>query len=427
MVKSGPKRAREDLFMPTCFVIQGFGRKTDFASGRTLDLDASYEVIKEAVESVPGMDFTCIRADEIVQTGHIERVMYEYLLKADLVIADLSTSNVNAFYELGVRCALRPRSTIVVAENKISFPFDINHVPIHTYEHLGDDIGRREAKRFKGVLVELIASIMASGETDSPVYTFIPGLSAPNIPGGTPRMEPTVPARGTSLSDVKKHAMEAMDRCDFEGAIPLWQRAREAGPKDNFVVQQLALATYKSKKPSELESLKKARDILNYLRPHDGLDPETLGLWGAVHKRLYELEGDQAVLTEAITATEKGFVVRGDFYNGINLAFLLDRRAAEASPDMAAEDHARAQGVRRRLVEACKAKLEQDPEMSQVERYWVLATLQQAAVGLGDEEAAEKWGQQALEQQPATHMVESSHEQLEKLRALLSRIREKLG
>lgn len=420
MVKSGPGLACQGHLMPTCFVIQGFGRKTDFASGRTLDLDASYEVIKEAVEAVPGMDFTCIRADEIVQSGHIERVMYEYLLRADLVIADLSTSNVNAFYELGVRCALRPRCTIVVAENKISFPFDINHVPIHTYEHLGDDIGRREAKRFKGVLIELITAIMASGETDSAVYTFVPGLAAPSIPAG-PSVEPPKAGHGTSLSDVKKRAMEAMDHCDFEAAIPLWQRAREQGPKDYFVVQQLALATYKSKKPSEAEALKKAREILSYLRPEESLDPETLGLWGAVHKRLYELEGDQQALVEAIMATEKGFVVRRDYYNGINLAFLLDSRAAGAEPEMAIEDHARAQGVRRRVIEACREELEQKPEMSKSERYWVLATLQQASLGLGEDQAAEEWGRQALGQQPSSGMAQSTEEQLAKLRALLAK------
>ncbi len=33
-----------------CFVVQGFGEKTDFRTGRKLDLDASYDVIKEAVE-----------------------------------------------------------------------------------------------------------------------------------------------------------------------------------------------------------------------------------------------------------------------------------------------------------------------------------------------------------------------------------------
>jgi hypothetical protein len=80
----------------SCFVIQGFGKKTDFESGRTLDLDASYEVIKEAVTDA---GLSCVRADEILHSGPIERVMYEHLLRADLVIADLSTSNVNAFYE----------------------------------------------------------------------------------------------------------------------------------------------------------------------------------------------------------------------------------------------------------------------------------------------------------------------------------------
>ncbi len=34
-----------------CFVIMGFGKKTDFESGRTLDLDATYEaIIRPAVD-----------------------------------------------------------------------------------------------------------------------------------------------------------------------------------------------------------------------------------------------------------------------------------------------------------------------------------------------------------------------------------------
>jgi hypothetical protein len=35
----------------TCFVVQGFGEKTDLTTGRVLNLDASYDVIKEAVEA----------------------------------------------------------------------------------------------------------------------------------------------------------------------------------------------------------------------------------------------------------------------------------------------------------------------------------------------------------------------------------------
>lgn len=409
--------------MPTCFVIQGFGKKTDFASGRTLDLDASYAVIKEAVKAVPG--FSCVRADEIEQSGHIEKLMYERLLGADLVIADLSTANVNAFYELGVRFALRPRATIVVAENKITFPFDINHIPIRTYEHLGSDIGNREAKRFKAALVELIGTIMDSGENDSPVYAFLPGLTEPSKPVDQVIVPPPK-EDGVTLNELKRRARQAMDDSEFEKAIPLWEQVRKKGPKDDYVVQQLALATYKSKKPTELEALESARKILGYLWPEESLDPETLGLWAAIHKRLYELNGDVAALEEAISATEKGFVLRRDYYNGINLAFLLDSRAAKAAPAMASEDDARARSVRRRVIDVCRAELEQKPEMNEQDRYWVLATLQEAAVGLGDVAAAEEWGRQAKALAPADWMIESTEGQLTKLGGLQAEIDAKL-
>src|SRR5262245_36355932 len=124
----------------------GFGQKVDFETGRTLDLDASYHaLIKPAVENA-GLE--CLRADEITHSGNINVPMYEQILKADLVIADVSTANGTVFYELGVRHALRPYSTIVISEDKFRIPFGINHVTVRTYRHLGKDIGVTEAKRF---------------------------------------------------------------------------------------------------------------------------------------------------------------------------------------------------------------------------------------------------------------------------------------
>jgi hypothetical protein len=79
----------------------GFGKKTDYATGRVLDLDKSYSyIIKPAAEEA---GIACKRADEIVHSGTIDVPMFEQLLTADVVIADVSTSNPNAFYELGVR------------------------------------------------------------------------------------------------------------------------------------------------------------------------------------------------------------------------------------------------------------------------------------------------------------------------------------
>ena len=82
------------------FVVQGFGVKTDLATGKDYNLDRSYRVIKRAVEDA---GLRCVRADEVQRSGVIDVPMYENLLRADLVIADLSTSNTNAFFELGVR------------------------------------------------------------------------------------------------------------------------------------------------------------------------------------------------------------------------------------------------------------------------------------------------------------------------------------
>src|SRR4029453_6395242 len=101
----------------TCFVVMGFGKKTDFETGRVLGLNQSYQnLIKPALD---GARLQCIRADEIVHSGLIDVPMYELLLKADVVVADLSTSNRNAIYELGVRHALRPYTTVIIAAQKM--------------------------------------------------------------------------------------------------------------------------------------------------------------------------------------------------------------------------------------------------------------------------------------------------------------------
>jgi hypothetical protein len=74
----------------TCFVIMGFGKKPDFETGRTLDLDKTYKNIIKPAVTAAGLN--CVRADEIVHSGLIDVPMYEQLLNADVVVADLSTS-----------------------------------------------------------------------------------------------------------------------------------------------------------------------------------------------------------------------------------------------------------------------------------------------------------------------------------------------
>ena len=197
--------------------------------------------------------------------------------------------------------------------------------------------------------------------------------------------------------------------------------------RDESVRQQLALATYKSKQPDALGALEEARSILEKLRPDVTNDPETLGLWGAVHKRLWDLLGEQHLLDTAIASYERGFYLRQDHYNGINFALLLNVRSklhlkAGDRPEAVA-DFVLARRVRREVLRLCEGALASVPEAS-AERYWVLASLWEAAVGLGDAAKAAGFEKEATllaKDVPLPGwMVGSTREQLGRLSDLLA-------
>lgn len=417
----------------TCFVIQGFGEKTDFTNGRKLNLDASYAVIKEAVQDA---GLNCIRADEIQHSGIIDTPMYQHLLNADVVIADLSTYNVNAAYELGVRYALRPYATIVIAETEFNYPFDFNHIVFRTYKHLGQEgLSWQEANRFIKELKAAITEIIATQKTDSPVYTFLPNLAPPNVFSAVSSSTDITNTANTNLSNASSSdqnakqlldkARQAMMQDNFGTAKPLFEAILQMRPNDEYVIQQLALATYKHKQPDPKTALLAAHKILQTLKPETTNDPETLGLWGAIHKKLWELEHDRKFLDEAISAYERGFYLKQDYYNGINVAYLLNERAAlEEQAGMRAEaitDFIQAQRIRREVMKYCKNQLELvNGTQTEEERYWIIATLWEAAVGIEDVDAEKQWSERAAAMKVANWMLDSTREQIAKLRNLLT-------
>ena len=163
----------------TCFVVMGFGIKTDYTKPKTFDLDKTYRTIIKPAAEKAGLE--CVRADEIVHAGNINVPMYEQLLKADVVVADVSAYNCNAFYELGVRHALRPYTTIVISEDGLTFPFDVGQIAIRKYHHLGEGIDYEEVGRMQNELSEAMKIISEKQMDDSPVYTFIKDLKPPMV------------------------------------------------------------------------------------------------------------------------------------------------------------------------------------------------------------------------------------------------------
>jgi hypothetical protein len=422
----------------TCFVVMGFGKKTDFETGRTLDLDKTYRnIIKPAVKAA-GLE--CIRADEIVHSGIIDVPMYKQLLNADVVVADISTSNKNAYYELGVRHALRPYTTIILCEDGIkTFPFDVNHVAVRQYRHLGEGIDSEEVDRMRGLLTDAIKEI--SGKTppdpDSPVYTFLNNLTPPALAEALEGVAEAVaksapdasdveesPADSQTHSELMQEVDEAQKGGDFVTARSLLKLIRKRmtpnAPEYAYITQRLALVTYKGKQPTARAALEEARDLLRPLDPATSNDTETLGLWGAVHKRLWEETQDRSHLDEAVRGYGRGFRLRNDYYNGINFAYLLNLRAANpASRAEAVADFVQAERVRREVIDICES-LERAGGSPNDETYWWMATWAEALLGVGDEAGARQKFEAAAALASAQWMTDSTREQMDKLRALLA-------
>jgi hypothetical protein len=95
------------------------------------------------------------------------------------VVADLPTNNSNAVFELGVRDAPRPHARIIVAAQKFQNLSDFGHIAIRRCKHLGEDIGAKEARRFREGLKSAIQAIVAETRIDSPIYTFLSTLCPP--------------------------------------------------------------------------------------------------------------------------------------------------------------------------------------------------------------------------------------------------------
>jgi hypothetical protein len=286
----------------------GFGKKTDYETGRTLDLDATYNAIIAPAAAAEGL--RCIRSDEIVHSGVIDVAMYEMLLRADLVIADISTGNVNAVYELGVRHALRSQATIIMKEDVGRLYFDLDHSNTFHYEHLGKDIGHSEAIRAQKALRALIQKALASPSPDSPVYTYLPRLQQPSMTENEYRqLLDETEAIQEKLSALIQSGQQAFKDSRADDAVKAFAAAAQMKPGEPYLIQQLALATYKAGKPSKFDALIEGLRTIDQLGPDKSNDPETLGITGAIRKRLWQETGDIAQLDAAIRYYGRGFEV----------------------------------------------------------------------------------------------------------------------
>ena len=152
-----------------------FGVKRN--GGAWVDFDVVYAEILEPAIKDAGLE--PLRADQEFVDGLIQRPMYERLILADYTVADLTTANANVFYELGVRHAVRPYSTVLVSADIKSIPFDL--APDRVLPYALDRAGRPIAVERNREALTGSLKAARKAHTDSPVFQLIDDLPRPQI------------------------------------------------------------------------------------------------------------------------------------------------------------------------------------------------------------------------------------------------------
>ena len=415
---------------PLLFVAMPFGRKRDPSGLLEIDFDAIYN--RAIIPAAAAADVEVIRADEERGGGLIHKPMYERLLLAEIVIADLTFANANVFYELGVRHAAKPRSTILMYAAIGTLPFDV--APVRSLAYKVEQDGAftdEQADALQEALTLQLSWAKASQEQDSPLFQLLPGFPGINLPHESTEAFRDRARHTSALTVAIREAVSLGDRAgdrlrqlerqigNFSTAsrelpvdlllayrdVSAWDdmvRCVEAMPDLTREVvtvrEQYALALNRRNRPGDRT---KARSLLQAVIDDFGPSPETYGILGRSWKDTWQEATDPDVaaqaLDQAILAYGRGFEADPrDFYPGVNYATLLLHRNAPDDRDRLAE-----------VLPVVRFAVARRGGL-QARDYWDRATVLELAVIAGDEQTARRAKGSLLSEVHPSWMLETT-------------------
>ena len=109
--------------------------------------------IKTIVENIPGYNLRCMRADDLYGADVMQDI-YESIVSARIVIADITGRNANVFYELGIAHTIG-KEVILLAQGTEHIPFDLTRFRHCIYSNDGSGY-----QVLRGYIPEAIKSIL---------------------------------------------------------------------------------------------------------------------------------------------------------------------------------------------------------------------------------------------------------------------------
>ena len=119
-----PKQLRKQIIpveKNRCFFLMPFSE----------EFDGIYGAIKQCLNDA---GFICNRADEIMGSTPVLTKILNEIMKSQYIIVDLTNSNPNVFYELGIAHTIKEaRNVLLLKQKDNKVPFDINHLKYTEY------------------------------------------------------------------------------------------------------------------------------------------------------------------------------------------------------------------------------------------------------------------------------------------------------
>jgi hypothetical protein len=238
------------------FIVRPFGVKNN------IDFDQVERELIDPALTAAGVEGRT--TGEIVKQGNIRTDMFQRLLTADLVIADLSIHNANVFYELGIRHSLREKRTFMIKSAGEAYPFDLQTDRYFTYD-------QEDPKKSLRDLIKALKYTLASPDQDSPVFRSLPNMKAQD------------PAKFLAVPTGFNEEVEIAVRNKYLGDLELL--ASEAKGFD-WGVEGLRVA---GRAQFKLKAFHGARDTWEAVRGYNSLDLEANTLLGTIYQRLGDL------------------------------------------------------------------------------------------------------------------------------------------
>ena len=169
---------RKSDYARTCFFIAPIGDKKSTNPVSVEHRQHSDTVLNQYIRrALEEQELDVVRADEIAESGMISKQIIDYILNSCLVIADLSYSNPNVFYELCLR-HVTGKPTVHLIRKGDTIPFDVGN--FRTITIALDDVHEAiaEIDTHRAEISNFVRQAVSAGESkDNPILTFYPNAT----------------------------------------------------------------------------------------------------------------------------------------------------------------------------------------------------------------------------------------------------------